>query len=1055
MRRASRARSSVGGVGRSAVIYQSIAYVCAVIVGVALCWWMRGQLYFPDEQRYVFGYRTGSPAPQQIAAIRRAFLPQVYFTAGYVLVFGAAASLARRLAVSRISRRIGHAGVLAVGISAIFGLITEVAVLLSVDYPSNPTVGTGKLLASIAASAAVITTCALIWALLSAPITVGLVLIRAHSVWRCRPRTHGGPWWQDCLAPAELPALDEPYSLEEFSWVNAYNVPGAETVLKQRQEQDEPVQAICLSGGGVRSACVAMGVLQQLSGAPKLDELRRGDGGLRRAPDATLIDSVDYIISVSGGGYTAGARLLGSQDIPGGEQLRGDEPTGTPLSDRTGGPLRLSERFEEGSVEFEHLRRHSSYLADSTPTLINAFAEVLKNLLASMITLFWPSVTIGFAIGYFLAAFPVAAIVPVPPRGTDGAQIKEETLPAIKDYLPSLAHNPATWWALAAFAVLGLAAMAGALLVERANNAQAGEHWRARLTSAGQTCLITAAWIATVTVAAPLLMRVCSHKALADYPSGGILSGLLGAQYLAAIVAMVWRRRETVTAAGGGSWRDKLPRGLVPALLATLVLAAVTVTWLAVLGSVAAGVFNLLTQHIGGPLHHPAVLWWSMACLVSLAGLLSMADVTSLSLHPFYRKRLALAFAVRRQLRRTPRGISVEAQAYSPDEPTWLHTHGRVSGGPQFVFAAAAAISGEGKPAPGLNAVSYVLSADYIGGPNLGWLRTNELWQACPPRIRHDLTVQAAVAVSGAAFASTMGRQNKGLQTLYAISGARLGTWLPNPNYVALLANKTAQQERQRLSVIEQTAEADAASAQGSAAVPDYGEIEPAPPMRQPTDEEMAEDGDSSNNSPPLLRSLPTVRGFTYFFRELLGRHPIDASLVQVTDGGHYENLGLVEALRRRSQFIICVDGGGDKPPLLSGLADALRLAHAELGVTVTFDDTEPYRLADLAPGSGAKFPASNAFASLNPRITKGVVARGMIQYPPAAGLATGMQTGTLLFAKAVLWDSSPEWLLTYAASSEAFPHDSTADQWFDEAQFAAYTELGRILGKEIVKAIS
>ena len=47
-----------------------------------------------------------------------------------------------------------------------------------------------------------------------------------------------------------------------------------------------------------------------------------------------------------------------------------------------------------------------------------------------------------------------------------------------------------------------------------------------------------------------------------------------------------------------------------------------------------------------------------------------------------------------------------------------------------------------------------------------------------------------------------------------------------------------------------------------------------------------------------MLRSLPTVRGFTYFFRELLGRHPIDASLVQVTDGGHYENLGLVEALR-------------------------------------------------------------------------------------------------------------------------------------------------------------
>jgi hypothetical protein len=59
-----------------------------------------------------------------------------------------------------------------------------------------------------------------------------------------------------------------------------------------------------------------------------------------------------------------------------------------------------------------------------------------------------------------------------------------------------------------------------------------------------------------------------------------------------------------------------------------------------------------------------------------------------------------------------------------------------------------------------------------------------------------------------------------------------------------------------------------------------------------------------------------------------------------------------------------------------------------------------------------------------------------------------------LLFAKAVLWDQSPDWLLTYAASSEEFPHDSTADQWFDEAQFGAYTELGRLLGLEVIRAI-
>ncbi len=43
------------------------------------------------------------------------------------------------------------------------------------------------------------------------------------------------------------------------------------------------------------------------------------------------------------------------------------------------------------------------------------------------------------------------------------------------------------------------------------------------------------------------------------------------------------------------------------------------------------------------------------------------------------------------------------------------------------------------------------------------------------------------MAISGAAFASTMGRQNKGIEKLLAVSGARLGTWLPNPQFVRKL----------------------------------------------------------------------------------------------------------------------------------------------------------------------------------------------------------------------------------------------------------------------------
>jgi hypothetical protein len=44
--------------------------------------------------------------------------------------------------------------------------------------------------------------------------------------------------------------------------------------------------------------------------------------------------------------------------------------------------------------------------------------------------------------------------------------------------------------------------------------------------------------------------------------------------------------------------------------------------------------------------------------------------------------------------------------------------------------------------------------------------------------------------------------------------------------------------------------------------------------------------------------------------------------------------------------------------------------------------------------------------------------------------------------------------LLTYRAASEVFPRDSTSDQWFDEGQFAAYTELGRLLARNAVEAL-
>jgi hypothetical protein len=240
------------------------------------------------------------------------------------------------------------------------------------------------------------------------------------------------------------------------------------------------------------------------------------------------------------------------------------------------------------------------------------------------------------------------------------------------------------------------------------------------------------------------------------------------------------------------------------------------------LGIVGAQIFTRAVRNPEHLTHIPHVLW-ILGGLIAFRVALRSLDVTSLSLHPFYRQRLARAFAVRR--------VGGDADGYQPDEPTWLDKYGRAENGkPEFVFACAAAISDDDvRPAPGLNAVSYVLGADYVGGAALRWLSTPGLRQAAAARIERDLTVQAAMAISGAAFASAMGRQSKGFQTVLALSGARLGTWLPNPAFVNS-ANK-------------------------------------------------------KKTDASFPKSLPSVRGAGYFYRELLGINKADGRLVQLTDG--------------------------------------------------------------------------------------------------------------------------------------------------------------------------
>jgi hypothetical protein len=972
-----------------------------VVTGVVLgCVGARGA-FIPNLTRYTFGDR-GLGVDGVRGELPAALRSDLWLIAGYGLVLAGSALFYRARATSRLGCRIAHF----VGAAALVAVAADLSedLLLSITLSQARD---ARWLRTATAAAATIKFCAIAVAAIGLVASIGIVLRSAMAGYLARRRrslaardgSQPKPWWDDVWVPPHLPEPPQSDGISvdnQQSWLHAYDVPGVNEALANRTE---PLRALCLSGGGVRSACVAMGAMQEFS-----KPLGAGPAADHSGCAPTFLDDFDYVISVSGGGYAAGARLLGVQpkhvDPTAG---RGETP---PAANETAPSVALiSERFEEGSAEFDHIRRGSSYIADSPLGLVRALAQVLKNLLASLAIILTVPVVAGSAAGWLLAQIPIAAFPPVP-AGHPVSELKQHG-----DYFMSLVAQPAAYWALGCFAGLAVLSTMGAVVVEWKWDSPASERWRGRISGIARASAGFALVIFTLTIALPGLMRLCWWASSQTPPSPGgafaALSGVVGLNYVAALIAMIWRDTNKLTHDAGAqaspSWLKRiLPPAVISLLLILATLAVLVAVWLALLGSFAAGVFHYNTQNGWGSglTYLPHSGWWVVAVAVA-ALCMGFADVTSLSLHPFYRRRLARTFAVRRV---PDRGAPNHAVRYRDDEPSWLHLYGRVTRGPKFVFACSATISGPDKPAPGLNAVSYVMSADYIGGPELGWLDTEKLFAAAPPRIRRDLTVEAAVAVSGAAFASAMGRQDKGIEKLLAISGARLGTWLPNPHFVRELR--------------------DAERGNGS----DVGHL----PRVWP-------------------KSLPTIRGAGYLYREIFGINNKDARLVQVTDGGHYDNSGLVEALRRRCGLIVVIDGGGDPPPLPLGLTDALRLAKYELGVDVTLNTHGPYSVACIAPGSGTQFPKDNALAGLNGRITRGAVVKGTITYPPAAGLAKS--EGTLIFVKAVVSQDCPYWLLTYAAASEIFPHDPTSDQWFNEGQFAAYSELGRVIAKEAIAA--
>jgi len=156
--------------------------------------------------------------------------------------------------------------------------------------------------------------------------------------------------------------------------------------------------------------------------------------------------------------------------------------------------------------------------------------------------------------------------------------------------------------------------------------------------------------------------------------------------------------------------------------------------------------------------------------------------------------------------------------------------------------------------------------------------------------------------------------------------------------------------------------------------------------------------------------------GLPYLLTELFGLANTNRRYVNLSDGGHFDNLGIYELVRRRCQYVIACDGEQDGDMTFGGLASVIRKCRTDFGAVIEIN-VDQLRL------NGDRLSAAHC-------------AVGTITYDDG-------QIGRLLYLKSSLTGNEDPDVLEYRARNPQFPHQSTSDQWFDESQFESYRRLG------------
>jgi hypothetical protein len=386
---------------------------------------------------------------------------------------------------------------------------------------------------------------------------------------------------------------------------------------------------------------------------------------------------------------------------------------------------------------------------------------------------------------------------------------------------------------------------------------------------------------------------------------------------------------------------------------------------------------SLLIDHLGILLHSPLRLLALLFVLLVGLGLLmgSAISTNKFSLHYFWRNRIIRAYLGASHEPRRPNPFTGfdtedniqmhELRPHQPGSPVRNkppHQEKKLF----HVLNIALNLAASKRLAwQERKAESFTVSPLHAGNYLLGYRRAMEYGRKFYNE-KQGISLGTAVAISGAFASPNMGYMMSSpvVRFLMTLFNVRFGWWLGNPGKA------------------------------GDAGVPF---------------------GRTFDRDSPRLSVTP-------IFQEALGLTDDQAGYVYLSDGGHFENLGLYEMALRRCRLIVIGDGSSDESYSFQALGLAIRQIRIDLGVPIEF---QRFHI------KGRSLDGKGAYCAV-----------GKIRYSCVDG-GSREADGELIILKPALRGDEPRDVLNYASEHGAFPQEFIGDQWFSESQFESYRALG------------